>query len=593
MTTTVVYDIKGIQQAITSVPRLRYMVGASSLIAQFDQDIAPHLAVRHGADRKQGVTCGGGKGTLFVPDDAQAQRLRIALVAEAHRLGLDIRLGIGADPLEAWNRQDLLPFVPSRRPRSPCGLSGLYPVHALRDTNGTAPAHPVIHRRFVASSPRRRTNLASEAGEEESLIPLGELQGDLVGQMVLQRMASRLSQVAPPFEGFPPLVDGEGRPCCRFMRNTRAEDADREDGDPSGAAGQAALNRRNRWAVLVFDGNDIGRQILAAEQRSEGGRNSDAFRAFMRDMADGLNQLTLDTVAQALADVVDEWVQELDPGLVERLRLDTDHGSELVLPFRPLVAGGDDIQVLCHPDFAFSLGEKLCTYWEEGSQQLADANGHSLWPSTGGRLTSSGGILFLANSYPIAPALAYAHQLLDNAKRSQRDPGRQGAPSPAAIDFETITEGLLDHPEERRARELDFHDPDLDRQIVLTQRPYRVGKQEQTPLLGLAERLQSEPRHALAEVRQALRLPWHRRQAVAWRMAKRHPLLACLLGGPETGSLPTPVATDLGEIDDRRTVTEAAWDIPSDRRQPIRTRLWDAILVVEETHRLQQETAHA
>ena len=235
MTYTVCYDIKGIQQVITSVPRLRYMVGASSLIAQFDLKIAPGLAKDHTGELVDACTCGGGKGTIFVTDEHAARNLRLALIRQAHRMGLDIRIGIGADPNEAWQAQDLLPFVPAVFPGAPCGQSGMYPVQK-RDT---PPAHHVVRQRFIASSPNRayRAGIMQASptdGEptiDDQMPNDDEIEGDVVGCQILQQMVPDLLSITPA-KGVvralaEPGTDGEHPKIrCRFMRNVSADPAD-------------------------------------------------------------------------------------------------------------------------------------------------------------------------------------------------------------------------------------------------------------------------------------------------------------------------------------------------------------------------------
>lgn len=626
VSTCVVYDIKGIQQVITSVPRLRYMVGASSLIAQFDLHIAPELAKRHGAKVDAGsdpdatsgsglaCTCGGGKGTIVVPDEQRANELRLHLVQKAHRLGLDIRIGVGRDAEEAWSQQDLLPFVPLIFTGVPCGQSGMYPVRKPKELKDPS-AHRVVRNRFIASSANpgyRAQVLEADPGPEnhdhdqETIFADGEIQGDLVGTLVLKQMAEDLAALRPAKGKVRALaskqMQTDGKTAftihCRFMRNVSSDSADQEAEKADGYLGQAALNHRNRWAVLVFDGNDIGRQITAAQDAAKpvGGRSSPAFRDFMGRMSAGLNRLTLQTVAAGLSAAVKEWVQARNEAQDDwdNVTADGDDGQPvIVLPFRPLVAGGDDIQVLAHPDHAFTLASAMCNHWHDHSSSITGSDGKPLWNSTGGTLTTSGGIVFINNSYPIASAIDYAHRLLDHAKASQRGQAPEGQPSPAAVDFEIVTDSLLDHPQRRRNRELVFTDPDLgNRPIRLTRRPYRIGN-ELDKVLELARRLgDAEARHALAEVQAALRLPYHQRLAAAWRMAKRHPLLAVLLAGPAIPGQPPPPPEGMLDRTDRALAAQA-WLIPPDPHQPITTILWDAILVVEETIRLQQETARA
>lgn len=595
-----IYDIKGIQHTIAAVPRLRCIVGASSLIAQFDSQLAPAIAKELKIDEDQ-CTCGGGKGTIEVPDEATALRLRDALIRTAHRYGLDIAIGCHEQPETAFQIADFFPFVPRRLRGVPCGKSGLYPVPGERLDQ--RPMHSVIRQRYHASSssPELRQRFARGGTDVEpdggELADPAAIRGDLVGLQLLERMAPMLAEIGIPKGAVRQLATRDGerwRLHCRFMRNV-SDDGDERDADASdGFQGQAALSHRNRWALLVADGNDIGKQLNEARRRYGGKDGTDiaAYRARLRLISRTLHRLTLDSLAEALTQAIAGWVASFD-GNWEDLIADGPQGPELVLPFRPLIAGGDDISVLAHPAHALNLAQDLVRAWQRGSAEARDEQGATLWPATGGRLTISCGLAFLSNRYPIASALDYAHHLLESAKHAWRGKDGEGQPSPAALDFETLTDGLLDTPAQRRARELEFCDSDLGGRLVrLTCRPYRC---DQLPALQqLAKQLAAtQARHALAEVQRALRLPYVQRLQVAWRMHKRHPLLAALLAGPALPGQPPPPPAN----DDTCALVQQCWDIPSGTKeaeqQPITTRLWDAILLVEETHRLSHATALA
>ena len=86
------YDIKGIQRFIFSVPKLKCVVGASALIDQFDLD-AKARAQRAGV---AWIFSGGGRGAFTCSDTVTAERFERQLVAAAHEIGVDIRIGLEA-----------------------------------------------------------------------------------------------------------------------------------------------------------------------------------------------------------------------------------------------------------------------------------------------------------------------------------------------------------------------------------------------------------------------------------------------------------------------------------------------------------------
>ncbi len=84
------YDIKGIQQFVYSIPRLRYVIGGSGLVTEFD---------RHWEDPTnlpQQVTLifsGGGRGAFHCRHESAIKLIKRSLIESAHLRGLDIRIG--------------------------------------------------------------------------------------------------------------------------------------------------------------------------------------------------------------------------------------------------------------------------------------------------------------------------------------------------------------------------------------------------------------------------------------------------------------------------------------------------------------------
>src|SRR5690606_37354719 len=97
-----------------------------------------------------------------------------------------------------------------------------------------------------------------------------------------------------------------------------------------------------------------------------------------------------------------------------------------------------------------------------------------------------------------------------------------GRPTAAAIDFEVVTDSLLDTPTERRRRELEFHDAELGVAVRLSRRPYRLFSDSNpaTPardadtwddLQSLADTLYRVPTSVRSEFLTRMRGPWSQR----------------------------------------------------------------------------------
>lgn len=87
----------------------------------------------------------------------------------------------------------------------------------------------------------------------------------------------------------------------------------------------------------------------------------------------------------------------------------------------------------------------------------------------------------------------YAEMLLASAKSKdwQLRAAKPEAPYPACLDWESVTDGLLDSVHNRRQRELFFRDKTCQRIIQLTQRPCCLAKL--ADLADLCEQLDELP----------------------------------------------------------------------------------------------------
>jgi hypothetical protein len=481
MSVYVCYDLRGIQSFIFRVPKLKHIIGGSAIIDMFDREIAPELG--------KVVFCGGGRGGFECSGAQDAERLRAGLTVRAHELGLDIRFGIHADYSEASHSADrLCPFVPSgdELDGQPCSLSGLYPVGPA----SKAGEHPLVRRR---------------ASNE------------------FQRHFERRLLDDPPLDLGPGLIGVES---VQFLRSVGEE-------DNQARAGLAALDGR-RWAVVCMDGNDMGRQFRAHAKSSGGSTPS----AWNKSASEALDACSRAAARAGIERVVHEW----DSGRTNARReqctiVDDDGGSQrLVLPIRPLVVGGDDIVMLCHPAFAFAFIEAACTAWDrEAAAQAKSYNGPGLlWPATNNRITISAGVLFAPVTLPLHVAVPYAESLLASAKKAGRPKSESSTePSEPSIDWECVTESMLDTPAARRQREARFKDGDIDCIVELTQKPYLM-RSFRSLRNGDAEYegsriLRTLPRSLRHEVLAQLRRPHDDRELFRLRIGKRHPKIAALL----------------------------------------------------------------
>jgi hypothetical protein len=530
------YDVRGIQSFIFQVPRLRHVVGGSALIDRFDRDTVPALARGAGWTR---IFSAGGRGAFRCQSDAEADQIQSALLREGHRIGVDLRVGRDDDFSEAAHCADwLFPYLPSggELDGHPCHASGLYPVPG----DGSHTEHGVIKRRVFD----RGSQLARWF--ENRLLTAGDL-------------------------GLPSAVKAK-HPV--FIRDVSPDPETAEDDDARRASN--ALGARNRWAVVCMDGNDMGAQFRHAVDTLR--NDEETLTQWTRRVSEEVDACTHAACQAGIRAVVEEW--GIDANWEEVASED-----EVFVPLRPLLLGGDDIVVLVHSRHAFAFVEAACARFASESvarAEAARAAGIDLWPATAGALSISAGILFAPVNLPLHSAVPYAEGLLASAKQRGRESRREGHAVPPCVDWDAVTEGLLDHPALRRQRSLRFLDEDIGEVVELTRRPYRLA--DLGELRRFAKQLELIPRTLRQQVLPSLRTGFHDRQVFLARLGKHQPALVSALD--EMGlTRPREAPPAAGQ-------SKTRWRQEADRegRRCRSTDVVDALLLLEETARMAWET---
>jgi hypothetical protein len=450
------------------------------------------------------VFSGGGKGTFLCESKASVEKLKIEIITQAHTIGLDIRFGENKDFSQAAQHADeLYAFVPAMHPGYPCPESGLYPVKP-----GEA-CHPVIKKRQYFR-----------------------------GEKMFRRFEHLLLTEI--------LIPGRSNDELEFFHNVNSDETD-------GAGGAAALGCRNRWAVISMDGNDMGMQFRHQVKNS---LSPDQMMAWIKDMSRVLDNITVSAASAGIQRVVSEWAGS-DDG--KALVIDD---TIVTLPIRPLVVGGDDIVVLCHCSYAVTFVKEVIRVFEENSRKYKD-----LWPATQGALSITAGILYAPVTLPLHTAIPYSESLLASAKSWGRKEGKPGRPTPACIDWEQITDTVVDTPAARRQRDMLFYDEAIQRRVKLTRRPYTL--QTFTRVENLAKKYGHLPRTTRHKIFPALRKGHAERLAFAAGIKKNHP--------------------DLFSAINEFELSSGCWEFNEDKTEQS-TMLIDALMLLEEENRMTKET---
>lgn len=292
-------------------------------------------------------------------------------------------------------------------------------------------------------------------------------------------------------------------------------------------------------------------------------------------------ECTLKAFKKALKTVVLDWATDTD---FKKCTYHTGNEARVVLPFRPLILGGDDILLLAHCSYALKFVRVMSEAFTEESKRAAerikDEKGFDLWPATNGKLTISAGIAYTGVTYPLHTSIPYAENLLANAKEVMRKRNlgdiqkEPKEPVPAAVDWEHITETLIDTPAARRNRELFFLDEDLDIKIGLTRKPYQISNIHDL-VDTRCKSYQKIPGHIRASLKSILMKPWA--------------LRSCELAGLECEEKETrKLVADLQQYDYPKN-TGPGWRLENTATgEHLSTDVLDVISLIDEEHRMVQ-----
>ncbi len=212
------------------------------------------------------------------------------------------------------------------------------------------------------------------------------------------------------------------------------------------------ITSSNNWiAIIHADGNGLGQVV----QREKSKNDPEGFKRF----SENLDKATRESAQAAFRN---SW--------------DTDKNNGIV-PFRPVVLGGDDHTIICRADLAVEYAKAFIDNFEVKTEEYLNK-----------RLTACAGIAFVKASYPFYYAYALAEELCSAAKRDAKKGIEDQAIAPSCIMFYKVQDSFVESYEEMISRELK---PSQD--ISFEFGPYyineRKGKWTVDQLLEAAKRL--------------------------------------------------------------------------------------------------------
>lgn len=206
--------------------------------------------------------------------------------------------------------------------------------------------------------------------------------------------------------------------------------------------------------------DDLGGLVARRKQMADGGRDDDEAERryigviygdangmgetwkrlcddalFAEDFAkvsQGIGEATSEALAQAVAKVAKtNWDAD------EQARQPA--GNSKVLPFIPLIVGGDDVVCVVPAAWALDVAQELCSGFSKAVEGAFEGLGDEHRPPA-----MAAGVVLCKHKFPIQHAMGLAKQLLRSAKGRCRDVLAAEGTDPGAIDFAVVSESGSD-----------------------------------------------------------------------------------------------------------------------------------------------------
>jgi hypothetical protein len=238
----------------------------------------------------------------------------------------------------------------------------------------------------------------------------------------------------------------------------------------------SSKNSNYSWlAVIHADGNNMGKVLksLKNEETKE------------RDYT---------TVSKLFSQLLDLSTREaafkaFDKSLPPKNKVDG------IIPFRPIIVGGDDLSVVCRADLALNFTK---AYLEEFKKQTEiNFTKESFTSDLKNGLTACAGIAYIKVNYPFHYAVDLAEKLCGHAKRVAKSKIKLDEPVPSCLMFHKVQDSFVEKYEDIVERELTAEASD----VRFDFGPYYLTDQNGEPtikdLLGHVERFKGKDGNAI------------------------------------------------------------------------------------------------
>ena len=205
-----------------------------------------------------------------------------------------------------------------------------------------------------------------------------------------------------------------------------------------------------------------------------------------------LGDYAKETHGQPYVNLYREFSQALDlstKNAANRAYLETVKNLELkpidIIPFRPIVIGGDDLTIVCRGDLALEFTKLFLQYFEDETK----ANFKSISKETSflkNGLTACAGIAYIKESYPFHYGYHLAETLCGEAKKAAKDGLKENETTPSCLMFHKVQDSFVEDFKTIKKRELKAGD------IGFDFGPYYLESTEMNPTIEHLEKCVSK-----------------------------------------------------------------------------------------------------
>jgi hypothetical protein len=194
-------------------------------------------------------------------------------------------------------------------------------------------------------------------------------------------------------------------------------------------------------AVVHADGNGMGERIKKLAEDFAHSKDNRAYITAMRNFSLTVNEASTEALRQTVRKLTraTRWNEEKKQELIADAIPLKFKDDRYLLPFRPLVFGGDDVTFVCNGQVGLALAAAYLEAFEAETAKRAEP--------LRGKLQACAGIAIVKMHYPFARAYQLSEGLIKEAKKL-------GKPKQAAaLDWHFANSGLSGTIEEIRHRE--------------------------------------------------------------------------------------------------------------------------------------------